>query len=965
MEDICNLYQQSLIPDTELVNDATKQLLSIYENPENISLIFQVINEVPDNSIKRTALAGLYRMMEVHWISFYNENQVGETIKEQLLLLFENFQKDELIANNVAACLLPVIKTLGWEWAELINFLSQTISVSTIKVVSYLLYHSIEFTENLSPEIINFCLSILDESINKNDIQLIICSSNVFALLSSFLHEEYSEVLIKFLNIYMSVFSENPNVELANSIGKSFNVNNTFIDVDSLLMRLIELSTQSDPQIYYITIRKLISKLGKNLRERFPFLLNSTIDIISSLFSEDCYLQESDSNYIAGVASKCAKRCNTDDFTSLITELYSTPRKTIQELYSILEITHNIIDFININSAPLYNSIMEMMSESLNVENHTIIEITIYCLIDIVASQPILFEANAEEVFKAVLQKLETKHQPIIEIALKLMSLILLNYKISQETLAPLLQTFIQEIENSTGSIRANVILIIYGFIYQLEENVGPFIPTILPSILSCVEDPNEEVQCRVLETLGRAILYAPEECESIIEDAMNFFIRSLENEDLTESAFQAIINVAKQTTIGVDPFIELAILHALKIVAPNETEEEEDEEITSTLLTNIQSATNFMNMALKYRPEACKRLNLAIITSCYVNIVEVNDVEILNEAMMAIVRASIGFQIPPQIISAFLTVAESKSKLAVRAAFKAATYLLKKSNDDVNDEFLFKILQLAIDAIKRELPCQLSDKNDAQILANYDKDLFDIVFKYLSCFAEKRTESFPSSDLLSLIISLHERVSEYETEMSLSPFEALKKTVNQPMEIDSQLFEFTLSLASDNCLTGWPFTILRQIICTYEIDSELISSQIEHVVELCMNKIDTLLSALTLLFVLASKNSFDFTDHISRMIEFIPQKIEFTTKKGEVEDMSIIFDCIFSIITDFPGIENQFNSILFTKGAFVINRYKDSFPEETTQKILQFIAAMLSNDDNLSSQLSENYPYVCKLLEN
>ena len=167
MENICNLYQQSLIPNTEIVKEATDQLLSIYENPENISLIFQVINDSSDNTIKQSALTGLYKMMNAHWKSAYNGNQNGEAIKEHLLNLFRNFKSNNLISNLLAYCFKPIIETQGWEWSELNKFLSQTISESTLIVVSFLLKQSLENSEDLNQEIIEFCLSILEKSLNK------------------------------------------------------------------------------------------------------------------------------------------------------------------------------------------------------------------------------------------------------------------------------------------------------------------------------------------------------------------------------------------------------------------------------------------------------------------------------------------------------------------------------------------------------------------------------------------------------------------------------------------------------------------------------------------------------------------------------------------------------------------------------------------------------------------------------
>ena len=949
MEDICNLYQQSLIPNDELVSSATEQLLSIYENPENISLIIQVINDVPDNKIKGTALWGLSKMMEMHWVSTFNENQEGELIKEQLLNLFQKFQNDTTLSNYTVYCMIPVIQAQGWGWNELVSFLNQTISESTLKAVSYLLGHSLNSSENISQEIYEFCLSVIEQSMNVDDIQVIICSSRVFALLCSFPQQDYSESLFNFLNAYVTIFSGNPDVELAKSISNSFNIENQFFNAEQLLMQLLEISTQSDPKICYIIIRKLISKFGNNLREQFPFLLQTTIEIITSLFSDDCYNPSDDSNYITGIADKCSKRCNSDEFSSLITEILSSTPNDFSELFSLLEIIHSVIDTVNINSPPLYSAMMELISASLNTDNHTIIELSLICIIDLIEYRSELFESNAEEVFKVVLHMLESKHQLIIENSAKVLSLIMYYYKLDNEVTPSLLPSILEAIEESSGSVRANMIIVIYGFAFQMQEEIEPYVSSIIPVIINCIEDQNEEVQRRVIEVLGYIIMYASDECSSIIEESMNLFIGSLDNEDLIESSFLALECSAKSTA-GIDPFIELALIKALKISAHDEYEIK-----TEKYFNNVQAAIKFMDVALRYRPEACNRWRLHIAGCCIANISE--DEDVIKHATMAIVRALEDMPMQEQIIEVIITNAESDKKMAVKAAFKAVSYLLKRPEEGVYDELELKMLQIAFNALKRELPSQNSEKMDSQTLANYDNVLFDKVIRFLCRFAEIKTESFPISEFFELIASLVGKVSSYETEVCLSPFVAYKNALDQPTEIDSQLFNLALSLV-ENCVTNWPFTILKLVICTNEIDQ----AHIDQIVEICLNRMDSSLSALTLLFVLASRHLFDFREYIPKMIESIPQKIELLPKKGEIEDISTIFKCIFSLIEEFPDIESQFTNIIITKSAFSINKYKDAFPDDTTKLILQFIATVLSNNEQLSDLISD-YSYVCKLL--
>lgn len=956
MEEICNYYQQISIQDTETIRNATQQLLLIYQNPSNIFLIIQIINEVDNSNIIKLASISLLKMMKTHWCTKFLGTQDGESIKQQLLFAFQKYQYDVQISNLIADCLQPILQSQSWTWTDLVNFIDQSISESTLKVVLYLLEYDIKTPEKINQEIINFCISMIQKSISTNNAQIIICSSRIFALLSSFLPQEYSEVLSNFMNVYVALFSENPDTELAKSINKSFNIKNTFFDVNQLLLHLLELSKKSNPRIYFITIRKLVSTFGKDLRGNFPYLLQTTIDVIGSLFTNECYDESGDSHFISGIVQKCLKKCSFEDFSNLILHILSTPAKNIQELYAILEITYNIIDgLVKISSSSLYNTILDLILKSFAVDNHTIIEISLLCLINLINAKIEFFEYNCEDVFKTIFPLIEKKHDLIIIYTLKALSLIIFDYNISSNILIPVVPSFVQAVEQNSGYIKAEMILVICSLAHQLQEKIEPFVPSILPLIINCTNDPDEEVQSRVIEALSSFILYAPQQCDSIIEQSMRLFVESLGRDDLVYSAFFALKNAA-MSSAGIDPFIDLAVLNACRIAAPD------TEDFSGNTFSNIESAIEFLNTAYKFRPAACEKWKLAIIGCCLVNmspdfdedLFDAMDNDVLSDASITIMRALNGSQIPPEILTAFISNVESNNKYAARATFKSASYLLKHQSemDENANEFIIKILNLAIKGLKRELPCQTSEKKDQQILANYDNILFDSILKFLSRFAQKRPNTFPSSALLNLIISLKGKVSKYETEVCLSPFSSLKSN-QQPNEIDPQLFEFTFLVASENCITKWPFTILREILTS----NESILSNAQQLFELCSSRINDSLSALSLLFTLASKRAFPVDQVIGNMIDCI-------NIKGDIENLSVIWNCMFSLIQGIPGIEQPFLESLITKTAETIDRYRDDFPENSTQTIIQFYRSVLPEHQALTEKLAP-YPYVCNLIQN
>ncbi|OHT15805.1 hypothetical protein TRFO_13822 [Tritrichomonas foetus] len=943
MEEICQIFQQTLVPDNEIIGLATQKLIEIYQNPANIQIIIQIILNIPDIIIKRSALSGLKMMMNNHWTSFFEGNPVGDELKNQLFILFQTFQNDENLSNSIVDCLSPILETQGIQWTEFMAFLNQNLTSSSIKSLSIILKHTTQ--DKLTPEFLTFCVSIIQKSMSTNNPNLIFSSTDIFIILVRLLPLQFSEVLSQLFSVYFNLFVQNPDFNLAKAIASSFDAKNPFFNASDLLSNLIQLATQStkNARICYIIIRKLISVFGKNLRIHFNSVIQATMTIVASMFSDDCYDVDHDANYIADVARKCCKRCESNDFVNLLSQFLIIPNNvTPHQLFAILELIHSTISEVGTAISSIYENVLQIISNCINIENHTIQELALICLIDLIEEYPELFEDNAEEMFKAIVNKINCQHHLIMELTIKALSQILLKSEIDSSLLIPIFPSFISAAEQSSGSIKANIILLICGFVFSLADEISPFVSRIAPVIIRGTQDSDCEVQGRAIETLGSIIMFAPQECEPFIQQSMTLFIEALDHEEICCSAFYALIYATK-ATLPIDPFIEMALLKAIEIAAPN------TDNLTSNVLMMMEDSIRFMNTALRIRPNACDRWR-PVIGACCLTAIKSEDEDIIRPATMGLLRSLNGDATNPIICEALMANVRSDNKLTAAATFHGISYILK-TTQKVDMEFLNQLFQCAIEALNRQLPCQISEKNDEQILANFDEKILNDVFCFLSTFAEKLAPQFPVSDLFGLIVSHNGQVSQYETEFSLSPIVSYVNVVPQN-EIYPHILIFVLQL-TPNSQTKWPFALIKSIV---QHNVDLIIPHLNQILPICENRIEDNKSALSLLCLLSNIPNFPIQNFFQKMLEKAPIK-------GDINEMLFIWSRILDIMEQNSELFEALIPALSLKCAKLLNYCQDSLPAKFSMRLLQIIKNFIAKNPEIAQQFTR-FGYVCQHLQ-
>lgn len=948
INEIYEIYQQSLLPNTEVAKNANSRLLSIYEDPRNIELLFSIFQQIPDQAIKMSTLLGIKQMMNHYWESIYNENQFGENIKTQLLLILQASNHELNTTNLLVDCLKPILATQAWQWTDLLAFLNQTLSITSIQIVESLLQITINKAVDFSQEILTFSFQILQKCIESKDSKLIIQSSSIFALLSSYLPAQFSEVLGTFFQFYATFFGENTDLTLARSIGHSFNSKNPSFDANAIFAVFIELSTKTaHPEIVYIPLKKLISKFGAVLRPHFPLLIQTTYSLVQQCYSEQiCYNQSENGHFLADIVRKCLKQSNKNQFAELLQNFISTPN-SIEELYSLLEILFCVIEPLDDSFSIIKDSTFAIILNALAVPNHLIQELSIYCLIDILSIQNL--DADFEPFFQIVYNQLNSQHPPLIILALKAISLLFDNSSISKEVVAPIIGSFLSAAEQSSEMIKANMILVICYIIYIMEEDIAQYVLSIAPLLIKGTEDEDEEVQRRSIEALGVLILYSPEACESIIQPSLTLFVNALESDTLFEGAYHALRSVSK-SSLGIDPFLQAGIIQTLGI-KPRE------DEIDSIYIDKLECGIHFLDVVIKNRPGICEQFSPLILQFCLTNLTEELFVEYSSMAIMRILN---GNPLPSKILDTYLLNVESDSSIKVASTFKAANYLLKhyreplENEEAVNSQFLQKMFQLGVSAIKRELPCQNSDEH---MFSNYDPDVLNNVIKFISLFSFKNASQFPAGDYFELIKSLYSKVSQYETEFSLMPLVSYETALQEPTAIDQSLIEFAFHLISNECGTNWPYQLIRSILVPQfgcQKNEGICDSIFPQLCELCVNYMNKFCSALTLLFIFSYQKKMPVDQLLPKLIECIPIN-------AEVSDLIIIWKCVFEMIPHIR-IDQQQISVLVQRAAETIDFMQEQLPESLGQ-IIRFIKQCIETNPNLAEVLS-NYNYTCKLLQ-
>ena len=971
MDEICSLYSQFNTQNNEIILNVSKDLLNIYQNPSNIYLIFEIIKNVNDQTIKVLALTGLKKMMILHWISCYHQNENGMNIQNQFLLLLQTFQDNSYISSLIVDCMSPIFQTVGFNWPELMNFIVNNVTPASVCVISTIL--SFLTSENLcsNNEFITFCCNTINQCLVKSNenIELTIQSADIFMYLAKSLPLELSSSLNVFLEEYISIFDRNHDYRLAKSISHSFNPKNPFFNAENLLMHFLEMCMKSDPRAYSILIRKLISAFGKNLRQCFQVVIETIKNIISSLFSDECFSVDSDANFIADIVRKCCNKCESSNFVNLLAPLLTV--NSPQECFAVLEILYSTISDIGTALPSIYNQLLSIVLNSFSIDNHLIQELALVTLIDLIDTE--LFDDYAENVFKTIMTKMNSRHQPIVELTTKVLTNILFNATIPIDILTSVFPSFLTAAEQQQnahtnqqytgyGSFKANLILLTCGFIFALGDNIDSFANRVIPIIINGTQDPDIEVQCRSLESLGAIIMYSPAKCNEIIEQSMNLFLSALDNKETAFSALSGLEYSAK-APIGIDPFIEIAIMKSIHFAAPeimSSAEENDDIEYTGETLELMEKAIKFMNVILKIRPQACNRWRQLIATCCFIHMKNDGDEDIFGPAVMALLRSLNDDATNPTICEALLNNIKMEMKKAAAATFKGISHVLKVTQR-VDFDFLKQLFQYAIDALQRQLPCQQAniEKDDDQILGKYDKKIIKDVIKFLSLFAEKLPDHFPINNYFNLIISLQGKVSQYETEMCLMPISSYLKSCPsfQPTQ---QFLLFALSL-SDKPQTQMPFTLIRIIIQNH-INLNTLNNidQLQQIIQICENHLkgpNTNISILSLMFIFSEIPQFPIQNYMEILIKKLPVK-------GNIEDLDIIWSHLCSLLLSNLSNYSSVLHVVFQKCLETLNLYQDSFSAGTVKIMVTYIRNVIVGNQELIQRTSQ-FTYVSRLLQN
>ena len=802
MDDIVSFFYDAMSNNDEKRNYATNAIYEMRTNPNNIFYLFEIIMRNFDDNIKIYSTIQIKEIFEMHFEEICgDQNNINQILLEiHKVLTCEALQNNSTIAHNFMESISLLIKNgIGWE--TLLEYISP--NPDTIMKIYVLL----EIVNYLNEETIHpftdVCLKALENSMNTSDYNFMIICSKIFARITHILPDECANELGKYLLFCLG----NPfkqDCQLANSVSMSFDINHRFFVPNEILKILFKKAEEHDSNIQALSIpiKRLIKLFWQELDISFHDIAQCVLNFSSVLYTEGCYDEQSDALFILQIIIEYLKKV-PESLSIFIPFLKQNFTDKLDLLFSVAG-TVQLMAKENPRSLLSYKEdIVQFLLYCLSVDNHTIIELALYCIFDLNEDIPDYFKEWADRMFEILLQ-LEIKDETMLEIMLNCVARFLFFYNIKNTVVSSMVQNYVHLAYNYSKKIKASIIYILCGIIISLGKEIT-YVDQISELLLKNLEDEDEDfqVKSRSLEALG-ALIYSGNDLEcSFLEKSIKYIIDYLSSDDpsIIQSSIQALIYIAKSDK-GVDPFIEIALINIFKLsttILCNESDEAYNFEDI------IPYSFKFFNAVLKNHPNACQRW-VPFLASYSIKCMNTENTDIAIAATKTAVYTSLIDENSSEIYLSLKKNLESKKIKIAASGFKGISKILKKKTQ-IPLEALHVFIDFSLYALNHQLKCQIS-KNK---VSKYSK-VINPALTFLQNLAECMPDLFPFETYYNYLSQcLQNNVSRLEYENCLLPILSYVKTVKKH-ELFNQLLNLTLPLL-ENCETNIPMELIKQIL--------------------------------------------------------------------------------------------------------------------------------------------------------
>ncbi|KAH0788729.1 hypothetical protein GPJ56_007411 [Histomonas meleagridis] len=934
------------------------------------------------------AAIGLKNVVCNH-LSIFLSNQPGEQILTEIAQILSE-ETDVQIAKNIIHALIPIFEQLGESWTGIAELISKMLSTNdiqkTIISINLLSNFIINAQSNYVVSILENLLQLINQSLDSNNLDLVIGGFELFSSIqqTNIPHSRFSAAFApiyqKMLHLYlMMLIQQNQySAQASNFLASSINSEVPFDSPLNLFNCFLQIL--QNPQIPnhlrilpLFPIKRIIKYYGPQVRQLFPTSIPIIIQVSALQFTDSGYEGESDSHFIYHIFKKIAIASKSEDIIkSLIQLANSTTDPSLS--YATLSAFHGCINVSVEQIQLLLKDIIEMLYHKIQLNNISVIELSLVIIKSLAESQYETFSEYAEQILRDITPFYRVNPE-LTKIVLELITTILSNVDLESSFIASMLPNILslfQEIPILKSDILyviSDIVVACPEVLLITQEQGQTFAEVILPIVWNNGKfDTNEEedliLQCSRVEALGNLIVYAPEICQCIMEEAISMILSLTSVDDLSirDASLRIITKLIKNRKDTLQP--EFYNFSALIVVTSFGIKIDGEEDIYSNTISAgniIIDSFDLLHQVVKYSKNSCVNLIPAFLQGFkdFVNLDSFPEIEI-----SAIKCAAKFFSIFNEIETQFIDnlenhISNNKKEDVVEASFNAYRKLLESNNVLAINKWN-NFLQLAFHALLRQLPFQTSSCIDEENRYNYIPSIMESVHSLICYMMKVNFNNFPSNDFIQVVSSLIPKVQPIEVNALLGVMGDFvsfggRVDINYVILCVQKLENFDFNSPSD------PIYFFRTLINN---QPDLVKDYINKFIEFCVTKLQDqnqsgtyYWSSITnicaaLLDIL--KNS-DFANEMDQIcFGLILKKLPV---KGDYDEGMFIYNTILSIWNRANNILAKFTPDLFvgiiqTLALKTKNFVKYKFNNETVENMVKFVALVLTQFPDWKQQI-------------
>ena len=983
-----DLFQKLLIPNDQIVHEANEQLMLLYQNPESIFHLINLINSSSQESMRKFAIIGIKYTLMHSW-QIIKASEHLQTIKDNMLNLLIS-EQDRFMRQMVLDAMSTIFTTECDNWPKLIELI-QTLSVSNIEnecelflslfsaIISYL---PIETVASLFERL----CGISRAAISSQSISLILAGSNLLRVMLTLISTEpqiISSLFQDMLNAFYALLRNNSSIigQVMDDMCEIIKKTDQFFDSAQSLLPPI-FSIYADDQIPFEN-RCIMSELLCALIDQYPRdfeevssqIISMSLELASHVIVNDCLDEQRDLMFVIRPIEHLSKNINpftffADFWGSVAVE---TPEKLISSALAVSSYIEYIPEVISIH----FSDVFEFALDCMKNQNHCIQEAGFSILFQLISKYYNLLSELFEKLMTIILPILqESTHEPLLCSVLTSLIELLYLIDIDDKFLTPLMKSVILLIPKLSGPNKYLAINGLAAIIFSANESISIFVPDLIQILQQAAShSPSEHplILSAGIEALSYLVKYAPNETEIVHQFLFEKIHQCLQLEDpsLLSSCMISLKQLAKSPIFIINS--EILFKSIIEVLKYDIDSLGSESALFSAITEAKQTTLSFLSTLSRKKPEIVIPF-ISDIAHLVINQFEIDEHSIQESSLKAsIVIAQLLSNSQPEILNPFLGKLinnllnnfEASKTDTVCISFYGFSQLVSL-NLKLESNIFNSVIETAFFALKNSLNCQQDDDF-------LNPELSDEVFGFLATIAQYLPEAFPFEHFFNhtqkLIQLFQQNKIEEKISILIECIGVLVEYFAVSYSSIQSLFKVTLRQwffeTLKTCTMEYPPHPLSAVRCYIEVTNQIKPEELQAVIEITSRTLNTKfngqtyywntiaasISLLLSILRISGLTIFDSSQIMSQILSFLPRCL------CESESDNIISSLIYLCKQTPSFLQSYYNYIVRILSQILSMKNKKLKKLKISQEIL-------SNSVQLIHEMRNTVPNCDQLIQ-